>query len=223
MKSTTYWILKCRFKQRAIFYIAPCSVTTSFYRSAGVVQLRCSSVLTPRSDRAATLRWSSRSSTIWKRLGSGRICADRRLNRAIWQIVVFITTLLRCHYVKHAADTLLLRCYADRCRPEAAFTAFTLRCRYDIQDPTTTLRRPRWLYDDIATVVPIILRLYYASSTILAMMYICLRLETYFSLISKLQTWTDVLIIISELATADFSRPFSRRLRGIFICKCNKM
>ena len=146
-------------------------------------------LLIPRSHRAATLRRSSRSSTIWKRLGSGRIGADRRLNRAIWQIVVFITTLLRCHYVKHAADMLLLWCYADRCRPEAAFTAFTLRCRYDIQDPTTTLRRPRWLYDDIATVVPIILRLYYASSTILAMMYICLRLETYFSLISKLQTW----------------------------------
>ena len=153
-------------------------------------------LITPRSHRGATLRRSSRSSTIWKRLGSGRIGADRRLNRAIWQIVVFITTLLRCHYVKHAADTLLLRCYADRCRPEAAFTAFTLRCRYDIQDPTTTLRRPRWLYDDIATVVPIILRLYYASSTILAMMYICLRLETYFSLISKLQTWTEVLMLI---------------------------
>ena len=164
--------------------------------------------ITPRSHRAATLRRSSRSSTIWKRLGSGRIGADRRLNRAIWQIVVFITTLLRCHYVKHAADTLLLRCYADRCRPEAAFTAFTLRCRYDIQDPTTTLRRPRWLYDDIATVVPIILRLYYVSSTILAMMYICLRLETYCSHISKLQTWTDVLIL---------------GLRCIFSCKCNKM
>lgn len=162
---------------------------------------------TPRSHRAATLRRSSRSSTIWKRLGSGRIGADRRLNRAIWQIVVFITTLLRCHYVKHAADTLLLRCYADRCRPEAAFTAFTLRCRYDIQDPTTTLRRPRWLYDDIATVVPIRLRLYYASSTILAMMYICLRLETYFSLISKLQTWTDVLMLTRcekfEVSTAN--------------------
>ena len=98
----------------------------------------------------------------WIGANRGRSASKSR----IWQIVVFITTLLRCHYVKHAADTLLLRCYADRCRPEAAITAFTLRCRYDIQDPTTKLRRPRWLYDDIATVVPIRLRLYYASSTI---------------------------------------------------------
>ncbi|KAH3849707.1 hypothetical protein DPMN_092110, partial [Dreissena polymorpha] len=39
--------------------------------------------------------------------------------------MVFISTVLRCPYVKRAANTVLLRCYADRCRPAAGFTAFT--------------------------------------------------------------------------------------------------
>ena len=107
---------------------------------------------TPRSHRAATLRRSSRSSTIWKRLGSGRIGADRRLNRAIWQIVVFITTLLRCHYVKHAADQ---RPRLLRLRYAAATTFKILLRRYaDLDDCTTiSLRWCRSYYDCITLLV----------------------------------------------------------------------
>jgi hypothetical protein len=115
-----------------------------------------SALVTPRSHRAATLGRSCRSSHDLKKYWIG---VDRRGNRTIWQILVFITTVLRCSHVKSAADTLLLRCYADRCRPVAAFTAFILRCRYEIQARTTTLRRLRRLYDDIATTVPNISRL----------------------------------------------------------------
>ncbi|KAH3848970.1 hypothetical protein DPMN_091355 [Dreissena polymorpha] len=49
-----------------------------------------------------------------KRFGSGRIEADPSLNREILQIMVFISTVLRCPNVKRASNTLLLRCYADR-------------------------------------------------------------------------------------------------------------
>ena len=94
--------------------------------------------------------------------------------------MVFITTILRCSCVQHSADTLLLQYFADRCQPVAVFTAFMLRCRLDIQDHTTMLCRPRRLYDDIATMVPIIRRLKYVSCTILAMMCLYLGFQTSF-------------------------------------------
>ena len=50
--------------------------------------------------------------------------------------------------------------------PMTASTAFILRCRYDTQDHTTMLHRPRRLHADIPTMVPIISRLWYTSSTI---------------------------------------------------------
>jgi hypothetical protein len=62
---------------------------------------------------------------------------DRPQNWAIWQIMVFIATVLRCSHVQRAADTLL-RCYADLVRRYryggADHITFALRFLYDFGD-----------------------------------------------------------------------------------------
>jgi hypothetical protein len=135
---------------------------------------------TPRSHRATTCRSSHDLKKYW-------IGTDRRLNRAIWQIMVFITTVLRCSHVQRAANTLLPRCYEDICRPAAAFTAFILRCRYDLrcftdlEDHTTTSLRWCRSYHVYS---PLLLRFMQWSTFILGFKH-C------FSLLHKLQTWCE--------------------------------
>jgi hypothetical protein len=89
----------------------------------------------------------------------------------IWQIMVYITTVLRCSHVQRATETLLLQCYANRCRTAAAFTAFILRCQFCHACSTFVVRYCQWC------------------------IYI-LGFKLYFSLRFKLQTWMDVLMLI---------------------------
>jgi hypothetical protein len=86
-----------------------------------------------------------------KSIGSGRIGTDGRLNGAIWQIMVFITTVLRCP----TPSTLLIRFYHDVTkisadqRPRsvrlydgvATMFKIILRCYTDLEDRTTTSLR----------------------------------------------------------------------------------
>ena len=62
--------------------------------------------------------------------------------------MVNITTVLRCYHFQRDADTLLIRCYADCCRPVTAFTTIMKifpRCFYDFGVSTTFSLR---LYPD---------------------------------------------------------------------------